>query len=77
MTLEDLDWEPLRSSTGATGYAYDAELSDLYIRFEKDGREAVYKYPDTDPSEVHGLRQAGSVGRFIHYFLKDKGQQVR
>lgn len=78
MNFDQLQWEPLApSSTGAQEFAYDAEESDLYIRFDKDGKEAIYKYNPVDASEAQGLRSAASVGRFLNYFLKHKGERIQ
>lgn len=69
--LDELQWEPLASSH-VTSMAWDAKESKLYVQF-KGGQ--IYEY-DSDQEEAQGLRNASSPGRFVNFFLRQKGSRV-
>ena len=66
----ELEWEPLASSH-VDAMAYDRQAQELYVRFRNG---SVWKYP-ADAEEAEGLRRASSPGKFVHYFLKRKGEK--
>lgn len=72
MSPEELEWEPLVSSH-VDAMAYNAETAELFVQF-RDG--TIYKYSAAE-DEADGLRTAASPGRYIRYFLKDKGARIQ
>lgn len=67
----ELTWEQLESSH-VDAMAYLPEEAILLVKFSTG---AVYRYP-ADAEEADGLRKAASPGRYVHYFLKHKGERV-
>lgn len=68
---EELKWEPLNSSH-VNAMAHDASNAKLFVEF-KGGQ--IYEYP-ADAEEANALRTAESPGRYVNFFLKQKGSRV-
>jgi len=56
---------PARSSP-RTSAQYDFGERELYVRYLRDGPDAIYQYWDVPASEWDGLKLAGSKGSYIN-----------
>lgn len=62
-----LDMESFASASSNVHSAlYDFGTQDLYIRYKRDGPDAIYAYRFVPDSEWEGLTSAASAGSYIN-----------
>jgi hypothetical protein len=54
------------SSSNVHSGLYDFGEQELYVRYLRDGPDAIYRYTAVPPSEWQGLKDAGSKGSYIN-----------
>ena len=45
---------------------YDFGIAELFVRYLRDGPDAIYQYDGVPPSTWEGLKQASSKGSYIN-----------
>jgi hypothetical protein len=58
------------NSSSIDSVGYDADASELYIRFRENGK--LYAYEDVDETVFADLMRAKSKGTFVNRRIKDR-----
>lgn len=70
----EIDMTKITTSTQVAAYGYDEESKTLAIEFKNGG---LYHYAGVEPEKFERLRNAESIGRFIHAEVKSQHTATR
>ncbi|MEF8887329.1 MAG: hypothetical protein V5A30_05935 [Haloarculaceae archaeon] len=73
VNARDVQWQTVSSSDVHSALFNESEGGDFYVRFLRSGPDAIYVYPDRDPSEWDDFRTAMSKGAWIWDNPRDEG----
>jgi hypothetical protein len=71
MTPDGLNWEDVTSSH-ISRIAFQPSEASIFVEFSNGD---TWKYPG-DAEDWQAFRNAESKGRYVHYFLRGKGQRI-